>query len=82
LAASASEKASSAAYTCNQPNVIQESKMLKDQEITNDIGMRALDNEELEAVNGGIVGELICLGVLVAVGGGMFHLMFGSQRQR
>ncbi len=56
--------------------------MLKDQEITNDSGMRALDNEELEAVNGGIVGELICLGVLVAVGGGMFYLMFGSQRQR
>jgi lactobin A/cerein 7B family class IIb bacteriocin len=60
------------------PTSPQESKMLKHQE-ANEIGMRALNDEELEAVNGGVVGAIFAVGVAVLLVGGMFYFMAGQR---
>ena len=52
--------------------------MLKHQE-ANEIGMRALNDEELEAVNGGVVGAIFAVGVAVLLVGGMFYFMAGQR---
>ena len=41
--------------------------------------MRALNDEELEAVNGGVVGAIFAVEVAVLLVGGMFYFMAGQR---
>jgi lactobin A/cerein 7B family class IIb bacteriocin len=78
LVMSPRERTSSAASQVLNATSPQESKMLKHQE-ANEIGMRALSDDELEAVNGGVIGAVIAVGVAVLLVGGMFYFMVGQR---